>query len=65
MALPKSVRALAGVTMLIFVYLVVQIFRAPGQIKGPDNDGSLDDMIRDPNLDGKTRLDIWCGLTQH
>lgn len=52
MALPKALRFLALATMLIFCWLVVQIFRAPGTVELPTKEANRwDDMIRDPNLD--------------
>jgi len=57
MALPKAVRFLALVTMIIFGWLVLQIFRAPGKLDVPGKGSERwDDMVRDPNLDRKYRL---------
>ncbi|KAF2455634.1 glycosyltransferase family 15 protein [Lineolata rhizophorae] len=50
MALPRSMRILAAITLGIFFWLVLQIFRAPAALEGLDN-GKLDHMDRDPNLD--------------
>lgn len=52
MALPKAIRFLAVGCVLIFGFLVVQIFRAPSSVKLPgDKATKFDDMVRDPNLD--------------
>lgn len=52
MALPPAIRVAALVTMAVFCWLVVQIFRAPGVQKAPgEKAGKFDDMVRDPNLD--------------
>jgi mannosyltransferase len=58
MALPKSMRYLAGATFCIFVYLFVQILKAPGSetpveipSKLPTN--KLGDWDHDPQLDRK------------
>ncbi len=40
--------------MALFFFLVIQIVRSPGKVKGPNLDvGKLADMFRDPNLDGR------------
>ncbi|KAK1027714.1 putative mannosyltransferase ktr4, partial [Friedmanniomyces endolithicus] len=52
MAIPKPIRLLAAACMALFFFLVVQIMRSPGEVKGPNVDvGKLADMFRDPNLD--------------
>lgn len=52
MALPPVLRVLAVLTMGVFCFMIVQIFRAPSSIKSPVDDKSrFDDMVRDPNLD--------------
>ncbi|KAK4981632.1 putative mannosyltransferase ktr4 [Elasticomyces elasticus] len=52
MALPKSMRLLAIVTMAIFCWLIFQIFRAPTSLTPPGRaNGKPEDMLRDPNLD--------------
>jgi len=54
MAIPKPIRLLAAACMALFFFLVVQIMRSPGEVKGPNVDvGKLADMFRDPNLDGR------------
>lgn len=50
MALPKSMRFLAAVTLCIFFYLVLQIFRAPTKLQAPSTN-KLDRMEEDPNLE--------------
>jgi hypothetical protein len=65
MALPKSMRYLAGATFCIFVYLFVQILKAPGSdtpveipSKLPTN--KLGDWDHDPQLDRKLlRSRVW------
>jgi len=53
MAMPKPIRLLAAATMALFLFLVVQIMRSPSMPKLPGQLGNkMDDMIRDPNLDG-------------
>ena len=55
MAMPKPIRLLAAATMALFLVLVIQIMRSSGDIKirMPGLKGNkMDDMIRDPNLDG-------------
>ncbi|KAK5057157.1 putative mannosyltransferase ktr4, partial [Cryomyces antarcticus] len=49
MALPKSMRLLAIVTLGVFLWLVVLIFRTPGELKPPV--GKTEQPDRDPNLD--------------
>ena len=54
MALPKSMRILAVITVGIFFYLCLLILQAPATIEPPSPGGSgqkLDKMIKDPNLD--------------
>ncbi|KAK1076929.1 putative mannosyltransferase ktr4, partial [Friedmanniomyces endolithicus] len=52
MAIPKPIRLLAAACMALFFFLVIQIVRSPGKVKGPNLDvGKLADMFRDPNLD--------------
>lgn len=58
MALPKSLRLLAIVTIVIFCWMIVQIFRAPGQAAMGDTKTKFDDMIRDPNLDRETMNEL-------
>ena len=54
MAIPKPIRLLAAACMALFFFLVIQIVRSPGKVKGPNLDvGKLADMFRDPNLDGR------------
>ncbi|TKA78102.1 hypothetical protein B0A49_07002 [Cryomyces minteri] len=49
MALPKSMRLLAIVTLGVFLWLVVLISRTPGELKPPE--GKTEQPDRDPNLD--------------
>lgn len=58
MALPKSMRILAGATMCVFIFLFVKILNAPsaGELQVPpkapiSKDGQWD---RDPQLDRKS-----------
>lgn len=52
MPVPKIFRMLAGATLLMFFWLVFQIYRAPGAVDAPvKSKSALDEMIRDPNLD--------------
>lgn len=56
MAIPPAIRVLGFATMAIFCWLVVQIIRAPSSIGLPGQGKEsvkFDDMIRDPNLDGR------------
>lgn len=56
MAIPPAIRVLGFVTMAVFCWLVVQIFRVPSGISLPGQakeSVKFDDMIRDPNLDRK------------
>lgn len=50
---PKIFRALAGVTLILFFWLVLQIFRAPVTPSplAEKSKSSIEDMIKDPNLD--------------
>ena len=53
MAMPKPIRLLAAATMTLFLVLVIQIMRSSSNIKAPGLPGNkMEDMIRDPNLDG-------------
>jgi len=54
MALPKSLRIVAGVTMVVLCFMLYQIFRIPSTTT-PDGVSRFDDMVRDPNLDRKHR----------
>lgn len=63
MALPKGMRYLAGATFCIFVYLFVQILKAPGSEKPveipskvPTN--KFGDWDHDPQLDRKAAWDM-------
>ncbi|KAI9818246.1 MAG: hypothetical protein M1832_004462 [Thelocarpon impressellum] len=51
MAIPKSMRILGGLSVVLFLYLVVLIFRAPTALNKPGVGGKLEQMVRDPNLD--------------
>ncbi|KAF2841307.1 glycosyltransferase family 15 protein [Patellaria atrata CBS 101060] len=50
MALPPSMRLLAALTLGLFFWLTLQIFKAPVTIQLP-NTGKLEHMEKDPNLD--------------
>jgi hypothetical protein len=54
MALPKSMQALGGVSLLMFIYLLTLIFRSPSTATVPGDGGKIDDMSHDPNLDRKS-----------
>ena len=49
MAVPRSMRVLAGLSAVLFCYLLLQIFRTPKTLPAPEN--KLADVTRDPNLD--------------
>lgn len=55
MALPKSIRVLAAVTLCLFFYMVVLIFRAPAELAPPStphsSDSKVGDWTHDPQLD--------------
>ena len=56
MALPKSMRALGAVTICIFFYMILQIYRAPAEIQPPEKAGEeskskLQNWDHDPQLD--------------
>lgn len=54
MAFPKPIRVVLAATMILFIFLVLQIMRHPGDVKVPGLTGNkMEDMVRDPNLDGK------------
>ncbi|TKX26784.1 glycolipid 2-alpha-mannosyltransferase [Elsinoe australis] len=62
MPVPKIFRMLAGATLLMFFWLVFQIYRAPGAVDAPvKSKSALDEMIRDPNLDptGEPPEPLW------
>lgn len=64
MAMPKPIRLLAAATMALFFFLVVQIMRSPTTVKLPGStDGKMEDMVRDPNLDGMRHTSRWMGST--
>jgi hypothetical protein len=50
MALPKSMRLLAFITLGIFFYLCFLIFSSPTEIQAP-NTGKIEKMTKDPNLE--------------
>lgn len=55
MAIAKPIRFMAGATMLLFVFLLYSMISSPASIDGltgPNEAQKMDDMIRDPNLDG-------------
>ena len=54
MAMPKPIRLLAAACMALFLFLMVQMIRSPTALKPPGSGGGdgINDMIRDPNLDG-------------
>ncbi|MCJ1467176.1 hypothetical protein MMC07_005799 [Pseudocyphellaria aurata] len=49
MAFPKSMRALVLLSGLLFIYLIVQIYRAPASLHGLVD--KLQEMTSDPNLE--------------
>ncbi|KAH7135307.1 alpha-1,2 mannosyltransferase KTR1 [Dendryphion nanum] len=56
MALPKSMRILAAVTLCLFFYMVLLIFKAPAELAPPNKQPSsgttkIDDWTHDPQLD--------------
>ena len=58
MGLPRPIRLLAAATMVLFLFLVLQIMRSPTSVKLPGSTAhKYDDMIRDPNLDGMANHD--------
>jgi hypothetical protein len=52
MALSRGIRLLAAITMLIFFWLVLQVFRAPSSVEPPAGP-KIEDWTQDPNLDGE------------
>jgi len=61
MAMPKPIRLMAAATLALFVFLVFQIVRSPSVPKLLDGKtGKMDDMVRDPNLDGMALQRIRC-----
>lgn len=52
MALPPAIRVLAAATICVFCFLIFQIFRAPSNLTLPGDNTKMNDMVRDPNLDG-------------
>ncbi|KAI9781222.1 MAG: hypothetical protein M1816_002445 [Peltula sp. TS41687] len=50
MGLPKAMRVVAGITVLIFCYFILQIFRTPSAANVSSAGHKLD-YVRDPNLD--------------
>ena len=56
MAVPKPIRLMAAATMVLFLFLMVQIIRKPGDIRPPGSESKeeMDKWGRDPNLDGTT-----------
>jgi hypothetical protein len=53
MALPKSMRILAVITVGIFFYLCLLILQAPAAVEPPSSGSGLkmDKMLKDPNLE--------------
>lgn len=65
MGLPRPIRLLAAATMVLFLFLVLQIMRSPTTVKLPGSTAhKYDDMIRDPNLDGMAHRDRVAQHTQ-
>lgn len=56
MALSRTLRLVALLSIVLFLYLFFQIFRPPALLS-PDGD-KLEEVTRDPNLDCTTRLNI-------
>ena len=59
MALPKSMRFLAAITLCIFVYMLLQIFKAPAALRPPESTTKLKTWDHDPQSDRK--LQFQCG----
>jgi len=62
MALPRGIRAVAAITLCIFFWLVLQIFRAPASIDAPGDKSA--DWAHDPSSDrtygsARTKLDLF------
>lgn len=51
MALPRSMRILAVVTVGIFFYLCLLILQAPAAVEPPSTGNKIEKMTKDPNLD--------------
>ena len=53
MAPPRTLRLLGGLSLLVFLYVAVLIYRSPGgRVSRPSIIGpKLDDMLTDPNLE--------------
>lgn len=53
--LPRPIRILAIVTLVLFLFFLIQLLRGPVKIKLPGSDplSEIDTSFKDPNLDGK------------
>ena len=51
MALPRSIQFMGLLSLVLFLYLVAQIFKAPTSVSRPGAGQRLEEMTRDPNLD--------------
>lgn len=49
MTVPRLVRVLGILSFVLFLYLVLQIFKSPPHIRGPGE--KLLEMTKDPNLE--------------
>lgn len=51
MALPRGMRALAAVSLVLFIFVLFQVFQGPTSLSGPSN--KIDDWVKDPQSDRK------------
>jgi mannosyltransferase len=59
MALPKTIRLLAAITIVVLLYLIAQVYRAPAELHVPDRTppsvgsgtGKLQQWDHDPQAD--------------
>lgn len=51
MAVPRSMRALAAITLVLFVFVLLQLFKGPTSLSAPSN--KLEQWTKDPQSDRK------------
>lgn len=52
MALPRGMRALAAITLVLFVFVLFQVFKGPSSLSLPSSN-KIDDWVKDPQSDRK------------
>lgn len=59
MAIPRLMRLLAVVTLVLFFFLVMMLFKGPATVNQPSGEHvKLETWERDPNLDRMDRVSL-------